>query len=370
MALNLISGKSYSLENGLSEQSSTWMVVGKAIIPIKVDKTLGWRDTNLNKPNFSTCLSYICLPFDLTSGVLSDKSFFIPSFAVESIISTGDETVPVIIEGRSYTSNYELSDNVEIFSVQTIGLQPLRIDDKLTWRKPLINEEPTFISVDACVAYNVSGPPWVPVSSTVTQVPLFSVTRVIEWKSITENSEDNNSRDNSSIDSTVQIGFQRFQDIQENIGPQGVKKNIELQSIQENIEPQWNIGPQGVQGNIGPQGYQGVSGPFFIQYVQEVNSPVYYANIFNAYYGIIYTSGITYFYLPSISSTVHNGKIITVTDETGTISDSGRGIIIIGNSGETINGKTSILMKIDNMSLTFIARNGKWFIYSSYIPTV
>ena len=38
MAFNVIQGKSYSVDNGLSDQVLPWFVVGRISVPIKVDK--------------------------------------------------------------------------------------------------------------------------------------------------------------------------------------------------------------------------------------------------------------------------------------------------------------------------------------------
>jgi hypothetical protein len=54
------------------------------------------------------------------------------------------------------------------------------------------------------------------------------------------------------------------------------------------------------------------------------------------------------------------GKSITVADEVGGISSYGRGIFVTGSGGQTINGESSILMKINRMSLTFLFNGNSW----------
>jgi hypothetical protein len=64
--------------------------------------------------------------------------------------------------------------------------------------------------------------------------------------------------------------------------------------------------------------------------------------------------------LPLGNSPADDGKNITITDEVGGISSYSRGIIVGATGGQTINGNSSITMKINRMSLTFIFRNNSW----------
>jgi hypothetical protein len=54
------------------------------------------------------------------------------------------------------------------------------------------------------------------------------------------------------------------------------------------------------------------------------------------------------------------GRTITIADEVGGISYINRGILVQGTGGQLINGNTSVLMKIERMSLTFLYRNSSW----------
>jgi hypothetical protein len=78
------------------------------------------------------------------------------------------------------------------------------------------------------------------------------------------------------------------------------------------------------------------------------------------YYGVIYSSGVCNVMLPLGNSPADDGKNITITDEVGGISSYSRGIIVGATGGQTINGNSSITMKINRMSLTFIFRNNSW----------
>jgi hypothetical protein len=64
--------------------------------------------------------------------------------------------------------------------------------------------------------------------------------------------------------------------------------------------------------------------------------------------------------LPVGNSPADDGKNITITDEVGGISSYNRGIIVGATGGQTINGYTSVNMKLERMSLTFLFRNNSW----------
>ncbi len=78
------------------------------------------------------------------------------------------------------------------------------------------------------------------------------------------------------------------------------------------------------------------------------------------YYGVIYSSGVCNVVLPAGNSPADDGKNITITDEVGGISSYNRGIIVGATGGQTINGSSSVNMKLERMSLTFIFRNNSW----------
>ena len=92
---------------------------------------------------------------------------------------------------------------------------------------------------------------------------------------------------------------------------------------------------------------------------QEINQSSYNANFDYVYYGVTYTGGICTVNLPLAIST-NNGKFIIISDETGNISYGNRGILVQGQGGQLINGESSVLMKLDHISLTFLYRNNAW----------
>jgi hypothetical protein len=70
-------------------------------------------------------------------------------------------------------------------------------------------------------------------------------------------------------------------------------------------------------------------------------------------------SGICTVTLP-LGTTADEGKFISIADEVGGISYNNRGILVQGSSGQLINGNSSVLMKIERMSLSFLYRNSSW----------
>ena len=91
-----------------------------------------------------------------------------------------------------------------------------------------------------------------------------------------------------------------------------------------------------------------------------IGTSAYSATFTYNYYGVIYSSGVCNVMLPLGNSPADDGKNITITDEVGGISSYSRGIIVGATGGQTINGNSSITMKINRMSLTFIFRNNSW----------
>lgn len=92
----------------------------------------------------------------------------------------------------------------------------------------------------------------------------------------------------------------------------------------------------------------------------QIDTASYSVSFEYEYYGVIYTSGICEVYLPLVTSTLDYGKFITIADEVGGISTFNRGIKVYGSSTQSINGHSDVTMKINNMSLTFLFRNGNW----------
>jgi hypothetical protein len=98
-----------------------------------------------------------------------------------------------------------------------------------------------------------------------------------------------------------------------------------------------------------------------IQYqTNSISTSTYSATFAYEYYGVIYTGGICTVTLPLGTSPDDEGKFIAIADEVGGISYGNRGIQVQGTGGQLINGETSVLMRIDRMSLTFMYRNNSW----------
>jgi hypothetical protein len=92
----------------------------------------------------------------------------------------------------------------------------------------------------------------------------------------------------------------------------------------------------------------------------SINTSSYSPTFSYEYYGVIYMGGICTVTLPLATVPDDEGRFINIADEVGGISGGGRGILVQGQSGQLINGQTSVLMKIDYMSLNFMFRNNSW----------
>ena len=91
-----------------------------------------------------------------------------------------------------------------------------------------------------------------------------------------------------------------------------------------------------------------------------INTSTYNPTFSYEYYGVTYMGGICTITLPLGSVPVDEGRFITIADEVGGVSWGNRGILVQGQGGQLINGETSVLMKIERMSLTFLFRNNSW----------
>jgi hypothetical protein len=91
-----------------------------------------------------------------------------------------------------------------------------------------------------------------------------------------------------------------------------------------------------------------------------INTATYSPTFSYEYYGVIYMGGICTITLPLGSSPSDDGRFINIADEVGGISWGNRGILVQGQGGQLINGETSVLMKIERMSLDFMFRNNSW----------
>lgn len=91
-----------------------------------------------------------------------------------------------------------------------------------------------------------------------------------------------------------------------------------------------------------------------------INTATYSTTFAYEYYGVTYTGGICTITLPLGNSPDDDGQFINIADEVGGISYGNRGILVQGSGGQLINGETSVLMRIERMSLNFMFRNNSW----------
>jgi len=124
-------------------------------------------------------------------------------------------------------------------------------------------------------------------------------------------------------------------------------------------------GPQGSQGATGETGSQGIQGPTGATGINQILTSDIITSTSSLsftyqYYGVTYTGGICTITLPLGSSPADDGRFLNIADEAGNISWGNRGILVQGQGGQLINGQTSVLMKINYMSLEFMFRNNSW----------
>ena len=120
--------------------------------------------------------------------------------------------------------------------------------------------------------------------------------------------------------------------------------------------PTGSDGSTGATGDTGPTGATGPNQLF----TSLINTATDTVSFSFQYYGVTYTGGICTVTLPLGVSPADDGKFINIADEVGNISYGNRGILVQGSGGQLINGQTSVLMKIDYMSLNFMFRNNSW----------
>ena len=286
MAISILRGKTYSIEEGLSSSSGIYFVVGKINAPQKVDNSLGWNNYD-NEPSFTSSTFYlvtdatiIITPFDKTGSQTGTDAKFVPSAYIEqAIIEESSEKIPLVIEGPAYSEFHELSTSSNWY-VSEIVERPIRIDKTLGWRDPDINR-PEFITASCAVCFPA-------IFSSITEslvpdtiagsslVPLFLITKVLQWKEITIEA--------APVIGTAGVtgatgprGFQGLQGFQGLSGATGVTGERGFQGVAGVQGPAGNststgIGPQGpagingangtngTNGSQGPQGFQG-NGP-------------------------------------------------------------------------------------------------------------
>ena len=158
---------------------------------------------------------------------------------------------------------------------------------------------------------------------------------------------------------TGATGSQGIQGIQGPTGPIGSQGTQGIQG------PTGVTGSQGSQGPTGPTGSQGIQGPTGATGINQILTSDIITSTSSLsftyqYYGVTYTGGICTITLPLGSSPADDGRFLNIADEAGNISWGNRGILVQGQGGQLINGQTSVLMKINYMSLEFMFRNNSW----------
>ena len=148
-------------------------------------------------------------------------------------------------------------------------------------------------------------------------------------------------------------------------GSQGATGATGSQGIQGIQGPTGPTGPQGITGDTGPTGSQGIQGPTGATGINQILTSDIITSTSSLsftyqYYGVTYTGGICTITLPLGSSPGDDGRFLNIADEAGNISWGNRGILVQGQGGQLINGQTSVLMKINYMSLEFMFRNNSW----------
>ena len=161
---------------------------------------------------------------------------------------------------------------------------------------------------------------------------------------------------------TGATGSQGTQGIQ---GPTGSTGSQGIQGPTGDTGPTGSQGIQGPTGATGSQGIQGIQGPTGATGINQILTSDIITSTSSLsftyqYYGVTYTGGICTITLPLGSSPADDGRFLNIADEAGNISWGNRGILVQGQGGQLINGQTSVLMKINYMSLEFMFRNNSW----------
>lgn len=187
--ITALRGKSYDIYTGLSSSSQDWYVVGKISFPLRIDKVLGWRDPQNEKPQFVSADGYLCLP-----AVQNESSWapvgtvcsLVPSLAIEDIYETGEERIPEFFRAKYFINEYELSVDEKNFYSHAISPLPLRIDKNLGWREP-DQDEPTFVDSFSSIAREASliDSTWVVSGSEFFKSPLFFASEIYSWVTVT-----------------------------------------------------------------------------------------------------------------------------------------------------------------------------------------
>lgn len=259
MAISILQGKTYDIQNGLSTATLTYFSVGKILSPQRVDRSVGWTDFDSN-PSYTVTQAFLVRKAFLDGETWTSESqevTIMPTSFIERIIENIDlERYPVVIEGPCYTDFNDLSENRSWY-IEDIVERPVRIDKTLMWRDPGI-EKPDFLTVSCAIclpAYYEDG--WKVDSETTTSiVPLFLITHVYEW------TQTSYTVDPSTVSNLIIVkgpkgdkGDSGEKGITGSIGSEGAPGNS------GSIGSTGATGATGVTGEKGPQGSQGFIGP-------------------------------------------------------------------------------------------------------------
>jgi hypothetical protein len=243
MAISVLQGRSYSIENGLSTESQTYYVVGKFYSPQRVDSSLGWKDYD-DSPSYTVTVSYLVRKAIFNGETwqsYSDEVEIVPSNFVERVLESIDlERIPSVVEGPSYLDLNDLSSSKTWF-IEDIIERPVRIDKALMWKDPEY-DKPEFLTVSCAIclpAYydNI----WrADTNSETFIVPLFLISNVYEW------TQTSYRVDPSTVNNTIIV-----------VGPKGDKGDSGEKGESGN---RGNDGSTGATGAMGPRGFQGADG--------------------------------------------------------------------------------------------------------------
>ena len=337
--LQVLRGKHYTIEEGLSENVSEWFIVGRSPFPVRIDKTLGWRSPENSEPTFvgSVCFLAVGATYDGTSWVADGEDLYvIPSFGIEEILETGDSKTPLYVRGKIYLNSYELSEEEYDLEVIQLDSSTVRVDSSMGWRSPLEKEAPYFIEsgIAICRGATFDGTGWTGEAGNYNS-PVHTITKIYEWiisASITPGSSGS-------------IGI---------AGPQGAD------GLNGNQGYQGLAGATGSDGATGATGSPGPAGSSQRITVQTSDNPFYPDFTANVYSITDVIGASVDVYIPVGNSPIDDGKIITIIDEIAACST--RTINVIAQGGQTINGQPEHQMTTNYNSYDYMYDNNNWFI--------
>jgi hypothetical protein len=243
MAISILQGKTYDIQNGLSTETLTYFSVGKILSPQRVDRSVGWSDFD-NNPSYTVTQAFLVRKAVLNEETWTSESqevTIMPTSFIERIVENIDlERYPVIIEGPCYTDFNDLTENRSWY-IEDIIERPVRIDKSLMWKDPGM-EKPEFLTVSCAIclpAYYEDG--WkVDSESSTSIVPLFLISHVYEW------TQTSYTVDPSTVSNLIIVK-----------GPKGDKGDSGEKGTTGSIG---SVGAPGTSGSVGSTGATGATG--------------------------------------------------------------------------------------------------------------